>query len=285
MIKGDGNSHDAGGSRGRDRGGQPRGAGNTPPGQAGLPGRKRSLRREMKERLRGLTAEQHRMAGAQLVAVGEARGWIPTSEREDNEGPGATADPEEPRHDPASSPEVEMTRPASPHRTNLARGTSVHSIANEHDYPRVFAFASMPQELNTWPLLRAMWAAGLPVYLPRVEAVGLQFYRVDDPGDLSGGTFGIAEPRDGCVAVAPGQSERGAACETNDTILVPGLAFSRSGLRLGRGGGYYDRLLADIPGDTLTLGVCFDFQVVEEVPVDESDKSVGEVHSFNAHGR
>ncbi|MFW6388013.1 MAG: 5-formyltetrahydrofolate cyclo-ligase [bacterium] len=243
MNKGDVNSHEAGGradAEGRRRaGGRPQAGGHADAEGRSLAERKRALRREMKERLRAVTGEQNGVAGAQLVALGEARGWIPPSEAAAAEG---------------------------------------NSRAGDDEYPRLFAFASMARELNTWPLLRARWAAGLPAYLPRVEAAALRFYRVDGPDDLTGGTLGIAEPRDGCLPVMPGQSERGHGREKNDTILVPGLAFSRSGLRLGRGGGYYDRLLASIPEDIVTLGVCFDFQVVEDVPVDVSDRMVDTVY-------
>ena len=54
-----------------------------------------------------------------------------------------------------------------------------------------------------------------------------------------------------------------------DLILVPGLAFDKSGARLGRGRGFYDRFLAGITG--FRVGVCFDWQLVESVPVEAHD--------------
>ena len=59
-----------------------------------------------------------------------------------------------------------------------------------------------------------------------------------------------------------------------DLILVPGLAFTADGLRLGRGGGYYDRLLASLPSRTRAIGVCFATQLVATLPVEEHDRQV-----------
>lgn len=56
-----------------------------------------------------------------------------------------------------------------------------------------------------------------------------------------------------------------------DLIVVPGLAFTRSGLRLGRGGGYYDRLLAQLSPRCMKIGVCFETQIVPELPIEPHD--------------
>lgn len=62
-----------------------------------------------------------------------------------------------------------------------------------------------------------------------------------------------------------------------DVILVPGLAFTRAGQRLGRGGGYYDRFLARLPESTTKLGVCFEVQIVETLPAELHDQNVDAV--------
>jgi 5-formyltetrahydrofolate cyclo-ligase len=56
-----------------------------------------------------------------------------------------------------------------------------------------------------------------------------------------------------------------------DLVVVPGLAFTRCGKRLGRGGGFYDRALADLPKTVKRLGICFEFQVVEDLPTESHD--------------
>lgn len=70
---------------------------------------------------------------------------------------------------------------------------------------------------------------------------------------------------------------QGCACASvlPDAVLVPGLAFTPQGDRLGRGKGYYDRFLAVLPGDVATIGVCFSFQLVKDLPMHSSrDKRV-----------
>ena len=62
-----------------------------------------------------------------------------------------------------------------------------------------------------------------------------------------------------------------------DLILVPGLAFTKDGARLGRGGGYYDRLLASCPAYTRRIGVCFAAQLVASLPVEPHDQRVARV--------
>ena len=62
-----------------------------------------------------------------------------------------------------------------------------------------------------------------------------------------------------------------------DLVLVPGLAFTADGMRLGRGGGYYDRLLASLPPHTRTIGVCFATQLVTALPIEAHDLAVQRV--------
>ena len=64
---------------------------------------------------------------------------------------------------------------------------------------------------------------------------------------------------------------------TVEVMLVPGLAFTAEGLRLGRGGGYYDRLLAACAPQTSTIGVCFATQLVTTLPTEPHDRRVGRV--------
>jgi len=72
------------------------------------------------------------------------------------------------------------------------------------------------------------------------------------------------------LAADPSQTERVAA-ESVDLFIVPGLLFDRTGMRLGRGGGHYDRLLARRRGDALAVGVCFEDRVVDALPRERWD--------------
>jgi len=62
-----------------------------------------------------------------------------------------------------------------------------------------------------------------------------------------------------------------------DVVIVPGLAFTERGDRLGQGGGWYDRFLAGVRADCVTIGVCFDEQVVAAIPVEPHDVPVDRV--------
>lgn len=68
-----------------------------------------------------------------------------------------------------------------------------------------------------------------------------------------------------------------------DAIVVPGLAFTREGLRLGRGGGYYDRLLAALAPSCAKIGVCFEVQIVPELPLEPHDIPLDAVITESAH--
>ncbi|MGL5019858.1 MAG: 5-formyltetrahydrofolate cyclo-ligase [Luteolibacter sp.] len=87
---------------------------------------------------------------------------------------------------------------------------------------------------------------------PKVEGHHLTFH----PGDsLQPGAFGILEPVDGSPEVP---------LREIDAFICPGLAFDHSGHRLGRGRGFYDRLLARARPEALKIGVCFPFQIVPD---------------------
>lgn len=114
--------------------------------------------------------------------------------------------------------------------------------------------------LSGEPDLLTPWPQEISLSLPRVEGRDLSMRRVSSPQELATGRFGILEP----PAAAP-EPPGGW-----DIILVPGVAFDRKGGRLGRGAGYYDRFLSR-HNDALQVGVCFDGQLVPEVPCEPHD--------------
>lgn len=125
------------------------------------------------------------------------------------------------------------------------------------------AFASTPGEINTYPILEGILAAGKKLYLPRVatERTHFDYYPVPDFKNLSSGAFGILEP--------PGKHP--ASWEDIDIALVPGLAFDLRGHRLGFGKGYYDRVLPHLKKSALTVGLGYSFQIVEQIPAESHD--------------
>ena len=119
----------------------------------------------------------------------------------------------------------------------------------------VCAFSALPSE----PDLLTPWPSDKKIILPRVAASSLSLHLVENPAELVEGSFGIREP---CMN-APLAEEKA------DIIFIPGLAFDRSGVRLGRGGGYYDRLLTGVHG--VRLGVGFEESVLERIPAEAHD--------------
>lgn len=91
-------------------------------------------------------------------------------------------------------------------------------------------------------------------YLPRMKGNGLEMVRYDEGDPLDIGRFGVSEPKGD---VKPSEKRV-------DLVLVPGVAFDRLGVRIGHGKGFYDRFLSQI--DTHIVGVCFDFQLFEQLP-------------------
>ena len=124
----------------------------------------------------------------------------------------------------------------------------------------VYAFAPRCDEPD-WTIggldVEKTWA------FPRVENGEMSFWRVSSMEDFSLGTFNIREPLSREVAPPP------------DLILVPALAFTATGQRLGRGGGFYDRFLAEMPAPS--LGIAFACQVLGSLPTEEHDTSVTDV--------
>jgi 5-formyltetrahydrofolate cyclo-ligase len=116
---------------------------------------------------------------------------------------------------------------------------------------KVCAFWPLPDE----PGVLVPWPVDREVVLPRVEGDRMTMFVAGSRDELVPGAFGILEPPGSAVSVDP---------PAFDVILVPGLAFDRSGGRLGRGRGYYDKFLTGASG--LKVGVCFDEQIVETIP-------------------
>jgi 5-formyltetrahydrofolate cyclo-ligase len=121
-----------------------------------------------------------------------------------------------------------------------------------------------PTEIE--PDLDLLWELGALehhlVSYPRCDGETLLFRTVSTLSDLSPGRSGIREP------------VGGASPEHLDLIVIPGLAFTGDGNRLGRGAGFYDRFLSAIPGYTVKVGVCFAFQLLLEIPVECHDVKV-----------
>ena len=141
----------------------------------------------------------------------------------------------------------------------------------------ILAYYALPDEVDTHALLDELVAEGKTVLLPKVldeETMELRRYTGRD--SLQEGAYHIMEPiTGGRFFCYDDLTKEPSPCYQIDIALIPGLAFDAQGHRLGRGKGYYDRFLSAFKGQT--IGVCFDFQKVAEVPVDAHDVSVDRV--------
>ena len=133
---------------------------------------------------------------------------------------------------------------------------------------RVLSYIGFGSEIDTLPFNRMLLERRLALVLPRVDraAGGLVLHRVRDlDADLVPGVWGIREPDPRrCEVVAPAAI---------DWMLLPGLAFDLHGGRLGYGGGYYDRLLPQLP-PLRRIAAAFQCQIVDRVPRGPHDVSM-----------
>ena len=142
---------------------------------------------------------------------------------------------------------------------------------------RLMSFVSMPLEVDMLPLFRDR-----SMIVPCCKANEIVPMRILSLDELEpSGSMKLLEPK---LSVQQ-DSSRHVLLTQIDVVLVPGLAFDRLGNRLGRGKGYYDRLLRRLPADVLTIGLAFDGMLRKWVPYDENDCPVKMVVSekYNAY--
>lgn len=121
---------------------------------------------------------------------------------------------------------------------------------------------SMPMEINTKPIVQRAWTEGKTVAVPLVNVKGkyMTFYQITGYEELVRGTMDILEPSPASQSVE---------LDEKSLCIVPGLAFSKEGYRVGFGGGFYDRFLTNFSGKTVALA--FHFQCNREFLVESYD--------------
>lgn len=137
----------------------------------------------------------------------------------------------------------------------------------------VLIYVALPEEVDTVPVIEHALSLGKRIAVPRVfDGRALELREVRDIRlDLVKGAFGVLEPRM--------DRTRQVAAEEIDCAVVPGVAFDRVGRRLGRGRGYFDRLLATLPRSVPRIGLAFGFQVLDSLPEESHDQPVNRVLS------
>ena len=141
------------------------------------------------------------------------------------------------------------------------------------EHPRLIAaqtvllYYALPDEVNTHALVDTLVGLGKTVLLPAVISdTEMQLRRYRSAADLREGAYRIMEP---CGELFEDIS-------AVDVAVIPGMAFTPDGVRLGRGKGYYDRLLPRLT-HAYTIGLCFPFQLLDDIPADSFDRKVDEV--------
>jgi 5-formyltetrahydrofolate cyclo-ligase len=131
----------------------------------------------------------------------------------------------------------------------------------------VAAYMAVGTEPATQGLIFALWKRGTYVLLPVLQTGGdLDWATYEGPESLVPGPRGLLEP---------GGDRRGvAAICSADLVVVPALAVDRTGQRLGRGGGSYDRALARVGPAILTVALLYEGELLEDVPAGEHDEPV-----------
>ncbi len=125
----------------------------------------------------------------------------------------------------------------------------------------ILFYASFDGEVDTFAMMRQAQLLGKKIALPHVQQDKKRIIprKVKDlTRDLEDGPYGIKQPKETISDILP--------LHDIEAVIVPGVAFDRKNHRLGRGAGYYDRFLSTLPNDIPTIGLAFDFQIVDTLP-------------------
>jgi 5-formyltetrahydrofolate cyclo-ligase len=128
----------------------------------------------------------------------------------------------------------------------------------------ILMYHSLPDEVRTWDFVDR-WCGSKRILLPVVVGDDLELRLYSGRDSLRVGAYNILEP------VGPVFSDY----DSIDLAVVPGVAFTADGIRLGRGKGYYDRLLPRIKARK--IGICFPFQILHSIPAESFDIRMDEV--------
>ena len=124
----------------------------------------------------------------------------------------------------------------------------------------IYGYLPYNQEVRTVPMLEQAMKDGKRVAVPKCYGEEMRFIYMDDLSKVEKGYANIPEP----IADGPVAEDKTAL------VLMPGMAFTTDGKRMGYGGGFYDKFLAAEPNHP-TVALCYEFQMVEDLPTEEYD--------------
>ena len=144
----------------------------------------------------------------------------------------------------------------------------------------ILVYLSLKKEVQTEIIIKKCFAMGKKVFVPIIDQANNDLLVSELRGldiKFEKGVCGIRTPEE--------KEENIVSLDVIDLAIIPGLAFTRDGTRLGRGKGYYDRLLARLPSHIMKVGVAFDFQILDFIPRSQHDMAVNmaltEKETFN----
>lgn len=150
--------------------------------------------------------------------------------------------------------------------SNLA-SLHVIELIKQYNWKSVMVYIPFRSELNIWPIIHWCWEHEIEVIVPKceVKTISMHLYSLYNKDQLVSGAYQILEPNPEVATLTKA---------TPDAVIVPGLAFTVDGGRLGYGGGYYDRfyesMLIQSPS-TKWIGIGYDIQVATTIPMDKYD--------------
>lgn len=152
----------------------------------------------------------------------------------------------------------------------------LEQAGTERGRPSVLLYAATGDEAPTRELAESLQRAGVVTCLPRLDRARpgeMDVVPFDAWSSLvSGPFFDIPQPGADAEAIAP---------DDLDAIIIPAVGLDMSGRRLGQGGGYYDRFLAQLPAHIIRIGWVFSLQVVDELPEEDHDRGVDVIVTEN----
>ena len=145
---------------------------------------------------------------------------------------------------------------------------NVWNLPEIFDAEYILCYASYKSEVMMQELVEELLRMKKQIWLPRVSGEEMEFYRITSLLDLSEGYKGILEPSVKCTDVFT--KETWEQNKEKVVMLLPGVAFSETGARIGYGKGYYDRYLNRIPCK-VRIALCYELQMTEHIPADVHD--------------
>lgn len=132
----------------------------------------------------------------------------------------------------------------------------------------ISTYIGKEDEVQTIDIIQKSWVAGKTVIVPVVDAdrASIYFSELSDLNHLQKGHYDILEPLPEKISVS--------SLTSADVIIVPGVGWDSQGHRLGHGLGFYDRALENVPDESTIVGLAFEWQVLESIPIESHDRSV-----------